>query len=116
MRINCGRRPQLAGLWLRRQGHDALLAGGEGGLQRVRQLRPDRCVEVGPAGDARDVLQLAARGRVDDEAYGMNGDALGRERLGRQHRIALAGLLAVAHQNDDAFLRVRGKIVGRLFE
>ena len=49
--------------------------------------------------------------RVDDEAHGVNGDALGRERLRRHHRIALAGLLAVADEHDDALLGVGREIV-----
>ena len=106
-----GRRAQLAGLRLRRQRDDALLAGVERRLERVRQFRPDRRVEIGAAGGARDGLQLPARGGVDDEADGVNGDALGGERLRGHHRIALAGLLAVADQHDDALLGVGREIV-----
>ncbi len=91
-----------------------LLAGVERGLERVRQLRPDRRVEIGTAGRARDGLQLPARRGIDDEADGVNGDALGGERLGRHHRIALAGLLAVADEDDDALLGIGREIVRRL--
>ena len=111
-----GRGAQLARLRLRRQRDDARLAGVERLFQRVGQFRPDRRVEIGAAGGARDGLQLPARGGVDDEADGVNGDALRRKRLRRHHRIALAGLLAVADEHDDALLGVGGKIVGGLSE
>ena len=109
VRINRRRGAQLARLRLRRQRDDAGLAGAERLFQRVRQFRPDRRIEIGAAGGARDGLELPARRGVDDEADGVHGDALGGERPCGQRRIARAGLLAVAHEHDDALLGVGGK-------
>ncbi len=49
-------------------------------------------------------MELPARGGIDDKSHGVNGDAFGGERFRGHDRITLAGLLAIADQNDHAFL------------
>src|SRR5438045_1413813 len=78
-------------------------------------ISPGWIVVVSPARTSMP-FQLPAGCRVDEEADRVHGDAGARERFRRDHRIALAGLLAVADQNDDALLRAGRKITRGLLQ
>ena len=61
-------------------------------------------------------MQLSARRGVYNKPNGVNGDAPSRERFRGHHRIAVAGFLAVTHQDDHALLGVGREIVRGLSE
>ena len=72
--------------------------------QRGRQIRRIIGIEIAAARDIGDALQLGARGSADAETYCMDDELrIGRgKRPRRDARIAGAGLLPIADENDHA--------------
>ena len=114
--MTCSRpgRGRVMVISLLRELRGALLGGGE--LAELgAEIAGAGGVGIGAARHPGDALELIAGGDVDVEADRVHDElgVGGGERLGGGAGIALAGLLAVADEDDDVLARLLGDVAGR---